>query len=144
MLIALLWPSQEHCPSLSAAWWHTSVKRHSTEHWTCLMCVCGTGKEDNEHFLLHCPLYGILRQDLFDQLSDIDGLNAADVNPKELSRLLLFGDRNLGTVAYRIILEAIISFIKGHGNIRLMSKYSSSTPFFFFRSKLFFDDATLS
>ena len=66
----------------------------------------------NEHFLLHCPLYSILRQDLFDQLSDIDGFNVADVDPKELCPLLLFGDQNLGTVANRIILEATISFIK--------------------------------
>ena len=76
------------------------------------MCVCGTGTEDNEHFLLHCPLYSILRQDLFDQLSDIDGFNIADVNPKELSSLFLFGDQNLGTVANTIILEATISFVK--------------------------------
>ena len=57
------------------------------------MYVCGTGTEDNEHFLLHCPLYSILRQDLFDQLSDIDRFNVADVNPKELCLLLLFGDQ---------------------------------------------------
>ena len=57
------------------------------------MCVCGTGTEDNEHLFLHCPLYSILRQDHFDQLSDIDGFNVADVNPKELCPLLLFGDQ---------------------------------------------------
>ena len=70
------------------------------------MCVCGTGTEDNEHLLLHCPLYSILRQDLVDQLSDIDGFNVADVNPKDFCPLLLFGDQSLGTVANRIILEA--------------------------------------
>ena len=81
------------------------------------MCVCGTGTEDNEHFRLHCPLYSILSQDLFDQLSDIDGFNVADVNPKELCLLLLFGDQNLGTVASRIILEATISFIKASARL---------------------------
>ena len=81
------------------------------------MCVCGTGKEDNEHFLLYCPLYSILRQDLFDQLSDIDGFNVADVNPKELSSLLLFGDQNLTSVANRVILEATISFIKASARL---------------------------
>ena len=81
------------------------------------MCVCGTGTEDNEHFRLHCPLYSILRQDLFDQLLDIDGFNVADVNPKELCLLLLFGDQNLGTVASRIILEATISFIKASARL---------------------------
>ena len=71
------------------------------------MCVCGIGTEDSEHFLLLCPLYSILRQDLFDQLYDIDGFNVADVNPKELCPLLLFDDEYLGTVANRIILEAV-------------------------------------
>ena len=81
------------------------------------MCVCGTGAEDNEHFLLHCPLYSILRQELFDQFSDIDGFNVADVNPKELCSLLLFDDQNLGTVANRIILEATISLIKASARL---------------------------
>ena len=89
------------------------------QNFACLspMCVCGTGTEDNEHFLMHCPLYSILCQDLFDQLSDIEGFNVADVNPKELCPLLLFGDQNLGTVASRIILEATISFIKASARL---------------------------
>ena len=81
------------------------------------MCVCGTVTEDNDHFLLHCPRNSILLQDLFVQLSDIDGFNVADVNPKELCPLLLFGDQNLGTVANRIILEATISFAKASARL---------------------------
>ena len=46
-------------------------------------CVCSTGNEDDEHFPLHCPLYSKLRQDLFDQLLDINGFNVSDVNPKK-------------------------------------------------------------
>ena len=64
------------------------------------MCVCSTGKEDNEHFPPRCPLYSILHQDLFDQpsgLADIYGFNFDDVSPKELCPLLLFGDWNLGS-----------------------------------------------
>ena len=49
--------------------------------------------------------------------SDIDGFNVADVNPKELCPLLLFGDQNLGTVANRIILEATISFVKASARL---------------------------
>ena len=37
-------------------------------------------KEDNEHFLLHCPQFDLMRQDLFEQLSVIPGLN---VNPHD-------------------------------------------------------------
>ena len=63
------------------------------------------------------PLYVILRQDLFGRLSDIDGFNIADVNMKDLCPLLLFGDRNLGTVTNRVILEAKISFIKASARL---------------------------
>ena len=61
---------------------------------------------------LHLLLYSILRQDLFDQLLDTDRFNVANVYLKELCPLLLFGNRNLDTVANRTILEATISFIK--------------------------------
>ena len=93
---------------------------HRFKHnFACLSPVCffGTGTEDNEHFLLHCPLYSILRQDLFDQLSDIDGFNVADVNPKEQCPLLLLGDQTLGTVANRIIFEATISLVKASARL---------------------------
>ena len=81
------------------------------------MCVSGTGKEDNKDFLLHCPLCSILLQDLFDQLSDIDGFNVANVNPKDFCPLLLFDDQNLATVANGIILEATISLIKASARL---------------------------
>ena len=47
--------------------------------------------EDNEHFLLHCPQFDVMRQDLFGQLSVIPGLNI-DLDDKPLCDLLLFGD----------------------------------------------------
>ena len=50
-------------------------------------------------------------------ISNIEGFNVADVNPKELCPLLLFGDQNLGTVANRIISEATISFIKASASL---------------------------
>ena len=58
------------------------------------------------------PPHGILRQDLFDQLSDIDGVNVADVNPKDRYLLIVLDYQNLGTVANRIMLEATSSFVK--------------------------------
>ena len=39
------------------------------------ICMCNTGIEDNEYFLQHCPMYDLMRNDLFDQLSEILGLN---------------------------------------------------------------------
>ena len=47
-----------------------SVFRHNFD---CLspICICGTGKEDNEHYLLHCPQFTAQRQDLLGQVSDV-------------------------------------------------------------------------
>ena len=76
------------------------------------VCICGTAREDNEHFLLHCPLYDIMRCDLLGQLSEIPGLDISQHDSKSLCTLLLYGSPSLNIIANRIIMEATISFIK--------------------------------
>ena len=44
--------------------------RHNFESLSPI-CTCNTGTEDNEHFLLHCPMYDQMRNDLFDQLLNL-------------------------------------------------------------------------
>ena len=60
---------------------------------------------------IYFPLYGIQRQDPFDKLSDIDVFNVANGNVNEFF-FFISGDRNLDTVASRMILIETISFIK--------------------------------
>ena len=84
--------------------------RHNFDSLT-PFCACGNDMEDNEHFLLHCPQFDSMRQDLFDRLSEIPGLNI-DLDDKPLCDLLLFGDLKNSVIINRIILEATISFIK--------------------------------
>ena len=74
-------------------------------------CACGNGMEDNDHFLLRCPQFDVMRPDLFGRLSEIPGLNI-DLDDKPLCDLLLFGDSKNSVIINRIILEATISFIK--------------------------------
>ncbi len=42
-------------------------------HFDCLrpLCICGIRNEDNEHFLLHCPVFDNAGRDILDQLGDI-------------------------------------------------------------------------
>ena len=47
------------------------------------------------HFLLHCPLYDIMRQDCFGHLENILEFNVADMDSKSLCDLLLFGKPDL-------------------------------------------------
>ena len=84
--------------------------RHNFDSLT-PFCACGNDMEDNEHFLLRCPQFDVMRQDLFGRLSEIPGLNI-DLDDKPLCDLLLFGDSKKSVIISRIILEATISFIK--------------------------------
>ena len=64
---------------------------------------------------MHCPLYDVIREDLFDQLSDVPGLDVAsisNIDDDTLCHRLLFGNPSLGTIENRVKLEATISFIK--------------------------------
>ena len=99
----------------------SALNEHRFKHaFDCLspLCFCGKDNENNKHFLLHCPLYDVLRRDLFDQLSDVPGLDIASISNMDddtLCHRLLLGDPSLGTIENRIILEATISFIKSSG-----------------------------
>ena len=73
-------------------------------------CMCGRGIEDNEHFLLHCHQFDLMRRDLFRQLN-IPGLDINKLDSDALCTLLLFGTKDLNLVENRIIIEATISFI---------------------------------
>ena len=99
----------------------SALNEHRFKHaFDCLspVCFCGKDNENNKHFLLHCPLYDVLRGDLFDQLSDVPGLDIASISNMDddtLCHRLLFGDPSLGIIENRVILEATISFIKNSG-----------------------------
>ena len=84
--------------------------RHNFDSLT-PFCACGNDMEDNEHFLLRCPQFDVMRLDLFEPLSEIPGLNI-DLDDKPMCDLLLFGDSKNSAIINRRILEATISFIK--------------------------------
>ena len=66
-------------------------------------------------FMAFCPIYKILHQDLFDQLSCSDRFSFVDVSPKELHPLLLFGIQSFEYSCEQnhiSVLEATICFMK--------------------------------
>ena len=75
-------------------------------------CTCGEAVEDNEKFLLHCPRFEMMLNDLLGQLSDVPGIDITSMDSKSLCQLLLFGCTNLTVVENRIVLEATIAYIK--------------------------------
>ena len=93
----------------------SALNEHKFRHnFECLdpICGCGTSKEDNEHFLLHCPLFELQRADLLGQLGDLPGIDIVSLDSKTICELLLLGSPSLNVTVNRIILEATISFIK--------------------------------
>ena len=96
-------------------------------------CVCGTDREDNEHFLLHCPLFDSMRLDLFDQLSEIPVLNV-NLDDKSFCDLLLFRGSHYNVIINRIILEATILFIKNTKRLNGVefSRKAAAAFFFYF------------
>ena len=93
----------------------SDVNEHKLRHnFDCLSPICGCGEayEDNEHFLLHCPTYDALRQDLFGHLENIPVLNVSDMDSKSLCNLLLFGSSDLDVNANKLIIEVTARFIE--------------------------------
>ena len=93
----------------------SALNEHKFRHnFECLdpICACRSGKEDNEHYLLHCPLFELQRRDLLGQLEDLPGIDIESLDSKTICELLLFGSPNVNVIVNRIILEATISFIK--------------------------------
>ena len=84
--------------------------RHNFEYLS-PVCACNSGIEDNEHFLLHCPIYDQMRNHLLDQLSRIPGLELGNLSSGAFCELLLFGNPRFNDIANKLILEATISLI---------------------------------
>ena len=79
------------------------------------VCICGSAKEDNEHFFLHCPQYHGLRVDLFDQISDIPGIDLTYFDESSLCNLLLYGNPSCTEIHNSIIIESTITYINATG-----------------------------
>ena len=93
----------------------SDLNEHKFRHsFDCLtpMCECGMANEDNEHFLLHCPLHENIRQDLFGHLENILEFNISDMDSILLCDLLLFGKPDLDVSVNKMIIEETIRFIE--------------------------------
>ena len=66
-------------------------------------CLCQTGIEDNEHFLLHCPRFSTQRRDFLDLVSRSIDVDIIRLSSKELTNLLLYGHPDFTVVTNRII-----------------------------------------
>ena len=93
----------------------SELNAHRFRHnFDCLsfFCSCEMANEDNEHLLLHCQRFDLMRIDLLRKLSDIPEVDISKLDAKTLCEMLLYGNPCLNIIDNRIILEATISFIE--------------------------------
>ena len=80
-------------------------------------CLCHTGVETTEHFLIHCPHFNIHRNKLFSVvkpiISKMHSLTSL-VNSK-MVQILLYGEKGLNSGDNRAILNATIHYILNTG-----------------------------
>ena len=94
-----------------------ALNEHRFRHaFDCItpVCICGLANENNEHFFLHCPLYHGLRVDLFDQISDIPGIDLTYFDESSLCNLL-YGNPSCTEIHNSIIIESTITYINATG-----------------------------
>ena len=84
--------------------------RHNFQDSVDPMCCCGSGTETTKHFLLHCPIFHLQRQTLFDKIATIDS-NILTENEDSIVHTLLFGKPKSENSLNRAILNMSIEFI---------------------------------
>ena len=87
-------------------------------------CLCKTGIEDDENFLLHCPRFSSQRKGFLDLLFSLTGTEDMRLSSKELCRLLLYGLNDLSVTVSRGIIEKTIKFIRSTRRFEKHGRFS--------------------
>ena len=77
--------------------------------------LCQTGIEDNEHFLLHCPLFSLQRRPLLQLASNLADVDIMRLSSDELTNVLLHGYFEFTVLMNSHIIEATLKYIKSTG-----------------------------
>ena len=91
------------------------LNAHKFHHnFECLKPLCnwGAANKGNEHYLLHCHRFNQLREDLFGTVTEVSGIDIANLDSEALYNLLLCGSSNMNMIDNGIFIEATIEFIK--------------------------------
>ena len=75
-------------------------------------CLCQTGIEDNEYFLLHCPRFSLQCRFLLELVSKSADVDIMRLSSNELTNVLLNGHSEFTVVTNRTIIEATLKFIR--------------------------------
>ena len=87
-------------------------------HCTSPTCLCQTGIEDNEHFLLHCPRFSLQRRPLLQLASNSADVDIMRLSSNELTNVLLYGYSKFTVLMNRTIIEATLKYIISTGRFK--------------------------
>ena len=87
--------------------------KHKFEDTPSSTCLCSTGAETTDHFLLFCPIFNAHREKLMDTVNPI--VSRLNPNLLHFNKILLYGSESLNQAENKAILEATLSFITNTG-----------------------------
>ena len=93
----------------------SDLRSHRYSHnFNCVspICSCFEEEENNSHFLLRCPLFSHVRNDLIGNISASIGSDILVFPTDHLTDILLYGSNAFNEVTNKLILSETIKFIK--------------------------------
>ena len=76
------------------------------------MCSCLLDEESNSHFLLRCPFYAPIRNNLLGDVSLIIGSDISLLPSEHLTCILLYGSNAHSDITNKLLLTETIEFIR--------------------------------
>ena len=76
------------------------------------ICSCLLDEESNSHFLLHCPFYAPIRNNLLGNVSLIIGSDISLLPSGHLTSILLYGSIVYSNITNKVVLTETIEFIR--------------------------------
>ena len=76
------------------------------------ICSCFLDEESNSHFLLRCPLYAPIRNNLLGNVSLIIGSDISLLPSEHLTCILLYGNNAYSNITNKLLLTETIEFIR--------------------------------
>ena len=80
--------------------------------YSCPMCLCQTGIENNEHFLLHCPRHSNYHKNPDGCISSIVDIDLGNFSSTDICNLLLYGNSHLSFDTNGHIIKSTITLIE--------------------------------
>ena len=77
-----------------------------------IMCSCNVSAETTQHFLLHCALYTVARNSLFQVVNPILAIHNLHLGNDDLRKFLLYGNDILTVEENKTVLTETLKFIK--------------------------------